>query len=529
MHQCVVEQDRQGSFMLTEYLVALASKSTQPAIRWGHNQEMTWAELYRQASSLAQHLIDHGALVKGECVAVGFERSAEFIVASYAVLLAGGVYCPIDPKQPPGRLQAMLKTANCRIGFGDQLLRQVVADKCVDLQLIDTQQVNQITDNKNIEAISAKRTKILPEDGAYLIFTSGTTGQPKGVLVNHGALINRLEWHKTHSELTAKDIILQRTAVTFDVSLWELFLPALVGASHYLLQPGFEFFPKALIATLQESRASVVHFVPSLLKPILQELQAGGMTADALPQLRQVYVSGEAWLPSLVTQYHQFFGSRCRLTNLYGPTEAAIDVTFFDCTEPDINTVPIGHPLQHCELNVVDPLTMAVKSPGEVGELAISGVCLAEGYLQQQEMTNKVFIEHVGLKKRIYLTGDLGWQDANTGLFYWQSRKDTQIKLNGLRIELGEIEHHLLSLAPVKEAVVVVVQDPDQQQWLVAALQGNLSNHNQGDIRKALSDKIPSYMMPARFWMAEALPRTSSGKHDRKMIAENVRSMFFPG
>ncbi|OTA15273.1 putative non-ribosomal peptide synthase [Xenorhabdus vietnamensis] len=527
---------------ITDYFESTARNNQSTAIRWGNGNTLSWEELYVRVQRLTHYLLNERSLSKGECVAIGLERSPEFLVAAYAVLLAGGVYFPVDPKTPVVRLASMFTTAQCRIAFCNTNQKNLFTEANAELKLISCEQLEEITmlscsEHACHNIAQIKVPQLQAADPAYLIFTSGTTGTPKGVLVNHGAFINRLEWHQLHSEMMDSDIILQRTALTFDVSLWELFLPALNGASNYLLQPGLESFPRAIVAALASEKITIVHFVPSLLKPVLQELQENHVDlAPPLPSLRRVYVSGESLLASLVVQFNNMFNARgllthCLLTNLYGPTEAAIDVSFYDCLKDDrietpSNLVPIGKALTGCKLYIVDPDNLALKADSEKGEIAIGGICLAEGYYNRQDLTDKVFIFHPELQERIYLTGDLGWHEKETG-FFCQGRKDNQVKLRGLRIELGEIEHHLLNYPAITEAVACVVEDDEQEQWLVTAIVAGQEELNPQDIRQFLSAQVPAYMLPARYWQAQSLPRASSGKLDRKAIAQHMRDLFF--
>ncbi|CDG18418.1 amino acid adenylation domain-containing protein [Xenorhabdus doucetiae] len=528
--------------MITDYFESTARENPNPAIRWGSGNILSWEALYVRVQRLAHYLLNERNLRQGECVAIGFERSPEFLVAAYAVLLAGGVYFPVDLKIPIARLTSMLTTAQCRIVFchskqENTNQKNLFAQANAELEQISREQLEEITlsprlENKHHNTFSVTMPPLQATDPAYLIFTSGTTGTPKGVLVNHGAFINRLEWHQQHSGITDSDIILQRTALTFDVSLWEIFLPALNGASHYLLQPGMESFPRAIVAALASEKITIVHFVPSLLKPVLQELQdSHADISPPLPALRRVYVSGESLLASLVAQFHSVFNPRgslvnCSLTNLYGPTEAAIDVSFYDCIKTSSHLVPIGNALTGCKLYLVDPDNLALKAGSGQGEIAIGGLCLAEGYYNRPDLTEKVFVFHPEIQERIYLTGDLGWYEKETG-FFCQGRKDTQVKLRGLRIELGEIEHHLLNYPSITEAVACVVADHEQVQWLVAAIVAGQEELDPQAIRQFLSAQMPAYMLPARYWQTQYLPRSSSGKLNRKVIAQNMRDRFF--
>lgn len=514
---------RISSPIITEYFERTAKDNPNPAIRWGKGNILSWQALYTKARHLAQYLVHERDISPGECVAICMERSPEFLVAAYAVLLAGGVYFPVDAKTPVARLASMLATARCRLAFCSEAQTGTLLQAGMGLELILQEQLHEIERLHSDGATAESLPPVVAADPAYLIFTSGSTGAPKGVLVNHGAFINRLAWHQAHSAMTAVDIILQRTALTFDVSLWELFLPTLNGGSHYLLQPRFESFPKAVAAALESEGITLVHFVPSLLKPVLQELHS--IPSSSLAALRKVYVSGESLSASLVQQFQQQFGMRCLLTNLYGPTEAAIDVSYYDCLEPAPAAIPIGQPLTGCDLYIVDPETRTLKDEGAIGEIAIGGICLAEGYYNRPDLTGEAFIVHPQLGERIYLTGDLGWYQEGRG-FFCQGRKDTQVKLRGLRIELGEIEHHLLSHPAVTEAVACVVEDDAAEQWLVAAIVGSAPLDPQA-LRQYLAAHMPVYMLPARYWQTGQLPRSSSGKLDRKTIAATMRTQFF--
>ncbi|WP_275385270.1 amino acid adenylation domain-containing protein [Xenorhabdus bovienii] len=524
---------------ITDYFESTARDNQNPAIRWGKGNALSWGELYERAQRLAHYLVNERGICQGDCVAIGLERSPEFLVAAYAVLLAGGVYFPVEAKTPAARLTSMFATAQCRIAFCNVAQGSLFTQAKPGLELIGREFLTEISTSHCLdhrcfnfhqsESTGKKVRQRRATDPAYLIFTSGTTGIPKGVLVNHGAFINRLQWHQAHSEMTDSDIILQRTALTFDVSLWELFLPALNGASNYLLQPGLEAFPRGIVAALVSENITVVHFVPSLLKPVLQELQElqdDSVETPSLSALRRVYVSGESLPASLVTQFQKIFASRCLLTNLYGPTEAAIDVSFYDCVETVPDAIPIGQPLTGCQLYILEPDSLTLKADSEEGEIAIGGICLAEGYYNRKDLTDKVFIFHPELQQRLYLTGDLGWHEKGRG-FFCQGRKDTQVKLRGLRIELGEIEHHLLNYPSITEAVACVVEDEDQEQWLVAAIVAGGRELNEQDIRQFLAAQVPAYMLPTRYWQARNLPRSGSGKLDRKTIAQNMRDLFF--
>ncbi|MET0549623.1 MAG: amino acid adenylation domain-containing protein [Xanthomonas sp.] len=521
----VVDKDA-GLRLLPEYFHhAIASDA--PAIRWGTGQTMSWAALGAAAYDLARRLCEDHGVSRGDRVAVCMLRDPSTLVVIYAVMLAGAVYFPVDPTTPAARLTAMMEVAECRVAFAQSAHAERIARTRTDLRVFDAAEIvlSQPHGGRGTHRLPTTAASIRGDDPAYLIFTSGSTGTPKGVLVNHAALANRLQWHQSHSRMRQDDVILQRTALTFDVSLWELFLPALSGGSLYLLRPGLEAFPRGIVHALAAGGVSIVHFVPSLLKPVLEELLQDPRGDAAAPRLRQVYVSGEALPASLVQRFGQVLGARASLCNLYGPTEAAIDVTYFDCDAPVEAAVPIGWPLPGCQLHIVHAQTRAPCADGEVGEISLGGICLAEGYLNRPELTSEVFVQHPQLG-RIYLTGDLGWR-SQEGLFFFDGRKDAQVKLRGLRVELGEIEHHLLQQPQVTAAAACVLVDADGEQWLVAAVAGVPIDFDARQVRERLAEHLPAYMLPARLMAFEQLPRSSSGKLDRRAIAAALEANLF--
>lgn len=511
--------------LLPEYLCS-AIASDAPAIRWGEGHTMSWSVLGRAACVLARQLCEEHGVRPGDRVAVCMPRDPATLIAIYAIVLAGAVYFPVDPATPTPRLQAMMEIAGCSVAFARAADSERISRAREGLRILDAEAISWAQQiEQDIPTLPAAAARIRGDDPAYLIFTSGSTGTPKGVLVNHAALANRLQWHQTHSRMQSDDVILQRTALTFDVSLWELFLPALNGGSLYLLRPGLEAFPRGIVHALTAGGVSIVHFVPSLLKPVLQELLQVPHLDAVAPRLRQVYVSGEALPASLVERFRQGLGPRVSLCNLYGPTEAAIDVTYFDCEAPVEGAIPIGWPLPGCQLHIVHAQTRVPCADGEIGEIALGGICLADGYLNRPGLTGEVFVVHPQLG-RIYLTGDMGWR-SEPGLFFFDGRKDAQVKLRGLRVELGEIEHHLLQQSEITAAVASVLLDASGEQWLVAAVTGLPIDFDARQLRERLAEQLPAYMLPARLLAFEQLPRSSSGKLDRRAIATALEARLF--
>ncbi|TDD61278.1 amino acid adenylation domain-containing protein [Kribbella antibiotica] len=401
---------------------------------------VTYAELNTQANRLARHLIDRGAGPES-VVALKLRRSAELVVAVLAVLKAGAAYLPIDPDYPAER---------------------------IDFMLADAQPVAVLDENAVRIALEASSADDLlgpvePSCPAYVIYTSGSTGRPKGVVVEHAAVVNRLEWMQGEFQLAPGDRVLQKTPFGFDVSVWELFWPLLTGATLVVARPDGHRDPAYLVELIRQQQVTVTHFVPSMLRAFLQ--------ADGVRDcsgLSRVVCSGEALPPELVTDFYAALPN-VALHNLYGPTEAAVDVTAAQI-RPGATVVPIGAPVWNTQVYVLDARLQPVL-PGVVGELYLAGRQLARGYLGRTGLTAERFVaDPFGpAGTRMYRTGDLvRWSLA--GELEFAGRVDDQVKIRGFRIEPGEIEGVLARHPAVREVAVVARDDGAGEKQLVAYL-----------------------------------------------------------
>jgi amino acid adenylation domain-containing protein len=335
-------------------------------------------------------------------------------------------------------------------------------------------------------------------------------------MIEHRALVNRLQWMQSAYPIGPGDVILQKTPYSFDVSVWELLWWALEGATLAFLVPGGERNPLAIVEAVRKHRVSVMHFVPSMLNVFLEYLDAKGLAAaQALGSVKQVFASGEALTPSHVRKFNALLGAR--LTNLYGPTEATVDVSYYDCPRGnEIDVVPIGRPIDNIRLYVIrDGREAAV---GETGELCIAGIGLARGYLNNAALTAEKFVDNpVNPGERIYRTGDLARWLADGNIEYL-GRGDHQVKIRGLRVELGEIESTVREYPGVIDCVAMVEKHSESVIILVA----HVVSRTELDIaalKAYLRRQLPDYMVPHRFERLAELPLTSSGKADRKALA----------
>nr|WP_255492750.1 amino acid adenylation domain-containing protein [Luteimonas sp. RC10] len=350
-----------------------------------------------------------------------------------------------------------------------------------------------------------------PGDAAYVIYTSGSTGEPKGVVVEHRAIVNRLEWMRTHYRIDASDRILQKTPATFDVSVWEFFLPLITGAVLDVAPPEAHRDPVALARLIRARGITTLHFVPSMLAAFLATPDAYGLA------VRQVFCSGEALDAELRDRFHR--SVRAELHNLYGPTEAAVDVSFWPaCADDTSRPVPIGFPVWNTQLYVLDA-RMRPLPPGVVGDLYLGGVQLARGYLGRDDLTAERFIaDPYRPGGRLYRTGDLArWRDD--GAVEFLGRSDHQVKLRGLRIELGEIEAAIVASGQAAQAAVIVREDRAGDRRLVGYLQPVAADAFDAEaLRTAVAAQVPDYMVPAAFVALATWPVTANGKLDRDAL-----------
>ncbi|CDH19877.1 putative non-ribosomal peptide synthetase [Xenorhabdus bovienii str. kraussei Quebec] len=485
------------------------------ALRDQTGTSLSYSQLNAWSSTIAAALEERG-IGQGDIVAVSVERSPEMLAAIFGVLKTGAAYLPIDSDYPEDRIQYMLNDSNAKLVISN--LPHVMKSDDPRLFRLDALPTELPSHYKY-------RSKAQPHEPAYVIYTSGSTGRPKGVIVEHHSVVNRLEWMQEIHPLTSEDVILQKTSISFDVSVWELFWWAMTGASVALLKQGAQRDPRELIQAIAAHGVTVAHFVPSMFEPYVQTLIDDRQTLLSVSRLKCLFTSGEALTPAVVNKYRKLFSHDIcppRLINLYGPTEATVDVTYYELNleqDSDINSVPIGFPINNTSVRIAS--LHGVRQPiGIPGELQIGGVQLARGYLNRPELTAERFIiDQNDSCSRWYRTGDLAaW--AEDGSILYLGRMDGQVKIRGNRIELGEIKNALLNLPEVLNAEVIV-EDDARGKHLIAVYVGR-RDLNERDIRAKLGKQLPSFMVPARFVRLGCIPLTPNGKFDRASALREV-------
>ncbi|MCA0939974.1 amino acid adenylation domain-containing protein [Salipiger pacificus] len=486
---------------LTELITAqMRATPEAPAVVFG-TTTLSYAELDRRSAALASALRAQGA-GPGSVVATALPRSEHLAVALVAILRAGAAYVPLDPENPPARLAALLE----RTGAVALLAE---AD-------LDAGGMTPFAPGDWPETGDAPEPGTTPDDLAYILFTSGSTGEPKGVMIEHRAIVNRLLWMRDFYGIDTRDRILQKTPTTFDVSVWELFLPYLCGATLVFAEPGAHRDPSAIARLVRSRGITTMHFVPSMLSAFLEAPASEGLS------LTRVFCSGEALTADHRSRFHARV--KAQLHNLYGPTEAAVDVTYWDAAPHDNSLpLPIGLPVWNTRVMVLDARMRPVP-PGVHGQLYLGGVQLARGYLGRPDLTEERFIaDPFRPGERLYATGDVAYLRPDGAVVY-AGRADHQVKIRGMRIEPGEIEGAIKATGLVRDAVVLARTDGGADPRLVAyVLTG--PGFDSAPLMAELATALPSHMLPAAVVALESWPMTSSGKLDRKALPAPVLEM----
>ncbi|WP_417629250.1 amino acid adenylation domain-containing protein [Nocardia lasii] len=496
--------------MLDAYRRAVQSHPDATALVY-EDVELTYRQFDVRVNALARVLIAQGVAPE-TLVGLAIRRSPDLVIGMYAVLAAGGAYVPLDPDHPAERLAYILDTAAPACVLSTRADAVAVPDG-VSLLLLDELDYTGVA----VDPVQPTelRAPLLPGHPAYVLFTSGSTGKPKGVMISHAAIHNQLVWMLAKYPLALGDVYLQKTATTFDVSLWGYFMPLRVGAKLVLATPDGHRDPAYLIDVIGRQRVTVTDFVPSMLT-VFAAHAAG---ASGLESLREVFVIGEA-LPAETVDAMAAVCS-ARLHNLYGPTEAAVSVTYWPARAGE-RSVPIGLPQWNTRVYVLDERLRPVP-PGVAGELYLAGDQLARGYVARPGLTADRFVaDPFTTSDRMYRTGDLVvWRRPSASAPHrldYLGRIDFQVKFRGQRVELGEIETALLGHESVSQAVALVVSTElgDQLVGYVVAAPGEVAEPDR--LRAFGSKALPAYMVPASITVLDALPLNASGKLDRSAL-----------
>jgi amino acid adenylation domain-containing protein len=462
--------------------------------------EVSYAELSRRANRLAHFLRERG-VGREIPVCILLERSIEMIVAELAVLKAGGTFVPLDPATPLRRLSFLLDDSQSPVLITEERLSETLPAYWGQVVLIDSESFDAYD-------VANPICNVTPANLAYVVYTSGSTGQPKGVQVQHDGLLNLVHWHIDAYNISGADRTTQLANPAFDASIWEIWPYLLAGASIHIPPDEIRLNVASLIEWLRD-KAITISFLPTPLAEILIDQSWPSQTT-----LRFLLTGGDKLHHGL--QRQQPFS----LINHYGPTETTIVTTFAEVEYAAQAEMPppIGTPIGNAEVYLLDT-DLAPVPIGIAGELEIGGEGVARGYAGRPDLTAERFIPHpfsAQAGERLYRTGDLARRSAD-GQIHFVGRIDQQVKLRGFRIELGEIEAQLLQHPKVVQAAVVLRPDSLVEERLVAYLVFE-SECETSELKDFLRQRLPDYMIPTAFVDLPALPLTQNGKVDHSML-----------
>lgn len=513
--------------LVQEYLHSSPVSPAKVACTDGR-RTITYGELEDRSSRLASLLIQHGVRPQDR-VAVCLQRSVDFPLAILGILKADAVYVPFDPKSPRERWRKIVDDCKPTVLLCDtqtilplteaikETIPRIFLSPSCELPLTGAETVGTIED----VLASPMRTPTYsnePDDLAYVLYTSGSTGNPKGVMVTHRNIRNYIDWAVEFFAINNKDRILGTAPFHFDMSTFDLWCPMKAGATLCLADNTLTMFPEKLLGFMESEQITIWKGISSLL---FYMERAGVITPGRIPAMSRVLFGGDALPTRTLIRWMEAFPNKS-FYNVYGPTEATgISLCYFVENIPHDygERIPIGQPCKGMKAALLNESLFPV-SNGIVGELCLAGPGLGKGYLNDAERISRAFFTLGPPSEPAeiwYHTGDLGIRRKD-GNIEFVGRKDQQVKIMGYRIELGEIEQALRAIDGVCEAAVVTAHRGEVEE-LVAFVEGN-SDTDHGFIMSQLRERLPGYMLPRRLLSLEDLPRCGRGKINRNELRE---------
>src|SRR5216117_3997181 len=455
------------------------------------DRQLNYGELNARANQLARALVARG-VTREAVVGVMTERNLDWLTAVLAILKAGGAYLPIEPHFPTERIAKMVSRAGAKLVLTQPLIEAAFEEGHAASDL----------------GIAVARDQL-----AYIYFTSGSTGEPKGAMCEHLGFLNHLLAKIDDLNIVEGTVVAQTAPQCFDISLWQLISALLVGGRTLIVEQETILDAQRFLERIVDGRVNVDQVVPSYLEVLVTNL---AQRPRELGALRYVVATGEALKKELVERWFRV-QPRINLVNAYGLTETSDDTNHEIMDRPPQGErVPLGRPINNVFIYVVDEQLQPVPL-GAPGEIVFSGVCVGRGYINDPERTRSAFLPDPHRPGgRLYRSGDYGrW--LPDGKLEFLGRRDSQVKISGFRIEIGEVENTLLRLAGVRDGEVVVAERADRSKQLVAFCSGDRAP-NPGVLRDQLAKELPRYMVPSAIHWRKTLPLTENGKIDRKAL-----------
>jgi amino acid adenylation domain-containing protein len=474
------------------------------------SRRLTYGELNARANRVARALLARG-LTREAVVGVVTARNLDWMTAVLAIFKAGGAYLPIEPHFPAARIAKTLNRADASLvlterGRTEMLDQALEARPGVQKLLVDAACAEG-------HPAGDLGVDVAPGQLAYIYFTSGSTGEPKGAMCEHAGLLNHLFAKIDDLRIGADTVVAQTAPQCFDISLWQLIAALLVGGRTLIVEQETILDAQRFIDAIVQARVNVAQVVPSYLEVLVSYL---AQHPSKLRDLQYVVATGEALKKQLVERWFAVQPG-IKLVNAYGLTETSDDTNHEIMDRaPRGERVPLGRPINNVHIYVVDEQLQPVPV-GAPGEIVFSGVCVGRGYINDPERTQRAFLQDpLRPGQRLYRSGDYG-RCLPDGTLEFLGRRDSQVKIAGFRIEIGEIETRLLALPGVRAGAVVVVEGADTTKHLVAFCSGDRPL-DPALMRDQLGQALPAYMVPSAIHWRTTLPLTENGKIDRKAL-----------
>jgi len=481
---------------------------------------ISYSELEQKSNQLANLLILQGARAK-QPIAICGENSIAIIIGILAILKIGAPYVPISHQYPISRIQYIIEDTDAHLILSDNKNFKLFENCSQEI-------INIEHDEKFIHLSSQKPLYEVNEtDLAYIIYTSGTTGNPKGTLIEHKSLLHLFNSTKKLFNFSVEDNWLLFHSFVFDFSIWEIWGALYNGGTLFIADKRSIINPKQLHKLLLTNKITILNQTPSAFHRLAMNTDISELEKNS--SLKTIIFGGEKVTKKILKPWFSQITSNSAidLVNMYGLTEGTIHVTYHQITEEDFNTnntSNIGKPFGNIKCHILDDDKNPINTPG-TGELYIEGPCLAQGYLNQPELTANVFIKNntsFVINNRIYKTGDLVKVTENGDMIY-MGRRDEQVKINGYRIELTEIENILIDHPCIDNCCVVVVENSYLDKWLCAFFQSG-KTVSEEDLLTYLHNYLPNYMIPVEYKQIANTPLNINGKLDKKSLLEKYYS-----
>lgn len=463
------------------------------------DEKLTYSQLDKKSDCLARSLVKE-KIGRNDVVAVICDRSIEMVIGIIGTLKIGATFLPISLEYPDERIRYMLEDSNTSIIISNNIKSNNFKKKILMLDSIDkTNEIDYIYSDINVH------------DLAYIMYTSGTTGSPKGVLIEHGSISNLFKGLSERIEFNHDNCILNLSDITFDMFIVEVLFSLTIGMTIIIATKFEQKNPKSIINLIIKNKIDTLQITPSRLRLILNYSKK-----ECFNTIKKFLIGGETFPKKLFEDLKKECAVDAKIYNMYGPTETTVWTSIKEITNnQDFNS--IGRPILNTQFYILDNNEIGNDTVKE-GELCIAGKNLARGYLNNDELTKSKFIRNsLNLKERLYKTGDKA-RILENGEFEILGRIDDQIKLRGHRIELKEIENNIFELDDIKN-VAVCLNGKEDNQYLCAYISAN-KKISEDSIRNQLLKKLPKYMIPLKFIQINDIALTNNGKKDYMSITQ---------